>query len=1124
MRHVVNLLLGPDLGAGAAEAYSHVLRQGSEQRRYVQVLAVRPAEGGMSVDAMEAAADGTFCSVLDDEFACRPAAPLTLATDDDLRRWAFDLYRRTITVDLPGDDASLLVNVFVPLGAPDLVDYTARLATTLAALPSQFTVDVIGLAPDVVGPAAQSTTVVQAIGQLTPLCHRFLLMENRNVQGVSLNLDAQQLAHIIAEYACLTCETYVALFSPNDEPQPVTTFGLSVLHFDRYYFLASMLRRAYIHILEREHVEQADVLLSTVQPVATARLSGHTRVFTSFFEREVKPRVKQRVPSDEILRDVAPLLKKEIEELADYFTDYFSSDKLSLPEKEAVLSCLLGLDDDRIHDYALQEKCLLLDDCVSDALQVFIDENNHYVHHQLDREGNDMHDADGSPLWVSGPIQVCARVDDGQVYNPLDEIKQLRSAMRDAQTYIRTKEDEMKRITQAQTETRESQKRLVDGGFTFDGTTFRLLHDVEERPLADTYEPTPTEVRAVDLRRGFLPIEQQGALGACSAFALTSIFEYMLKACGTTLDLSALFVYHNVCEKDDEGHAKDDGSSFFDVIQSLETDGVCAETLCPYDIDAFPTLTLTDEARADARQHLVLKAKNVPLTHEALTSALSEGYPVAVCLRLFDGFTDNDNGFVYRPTDEQLKADDKGRHAVVLCGYSEEDKIYIVRNSWGEHFGDKGYCYIPFSYIEDKELASNAVIITEVSAGAKFRPELSRRVDFDAMDDTIRYSVLRILVDEQKHLLALEEQQYQRLRHEYMLLMGVLGTPQLRRQLREKAADRIEGQKRDFERRIDYEKEQRPKQLAQMKRDAWKWKLSWGVTLVLGTALLLIIIYSYDWKELTHSWETYVTAGLVVGLVAIVWLGISWWRSRVRRLDLGIRSRIDTYTDAAHRLGQQLDALTLRMQVAGMVLDEYNTLNQRLHSQHKVMRSYVANLAQWLTEEKRALHDSHIASRMPFVEIFTDDDLERYARERIPAMTADIHLYTFLADYHLTEAAITDFKRTAIKGVLLDVLRGEADRFSMVERLMRPDADCPLSSLAARSQCFAQARRLRPSSPTSMSLLIATATDDELRNFQAFYPRQFTSAPTLHTIASKDKAVVLQTEGHTPDELALNKE
>ena len=38
---------------------------------------------------------------------------------------------------------------------------------------------------------------------------------------------------------------------------------------------------------------------------------------------------------------------------------------------------------------------------------------------------------------------------------------------------------------------------------------------------------------------------------------------------------------------------------------------------------------------------------------------------------------------------------------MVIVGYDDETRFYRVRNSWGRSFGDKGYCYIPYSYFED---------------------------------------------------------------------------------------------------------------------------------------------------------------------------------------------------------------------------------------------------------------------------------------------------------------------------------------------------------------------------------------------------------------------------------------
>ena len=40
-----------------------------------------------------------------------------------------------------------------------------------------------------------------------------------------------------------------------------------------------------------------------------------------------------------------------------------------------------------------------------------------------------------------------------------------------------------------------------------------------------------------------------------------------------------------------------------------------------------------------------------------------------------------------------------GWHAMLCVGYSDPDKVFIVRNSWGTDWADNGYCYIPYDYV-----------------------------------------------------------------------------------------------------------------------------------------------------------------------------------------------------------------------------------------------------------------------------------------------------------------------------------------------------------------------------------------------------------------------------------------
>ena len=41
-----------------------------------------------------------------------------------------------------------------------------------------------------------------------------------------------------------------------------------------------------------------------------------------------------------------------------------------------------------------------------------------------------------------------------------------------------------------------------------------------------------------------------------------------------------------------------------------------------------------------------------------------------------------------------------GGHAVVFTGYDDVKKLLQFQNSWGESWGDNGYGYLPYAYVD----------------------------------------------------------------------------------------------------------------------------------------------------------------------------------------------------------------------------------------------------------------------------------------------------------------------------------------------------------------------------------------------------------------------------------------
>jgi C1A family cysteine protease len=42
-----------------------------------------------------------------------------------------------------------------------------------------------------------------------------------------------------------------------------------------------------------------------------------------------------------------------------------------------------------------------------------------------------------------------------------------------------------------------------------------------------------------------------------------------------------------------------------------------------------------------------------------------------------------------------------GGHAICFVGYDSKKKLIKFKNSWGTNWGDNGYGYLPYNYIND---------------------------------------------------------------------------------------------------------------------------------------------------------------------------------------------------------------------------------------------------------------------------------------------------------------------------------------------------------------------------------------------------------------------------------------
>eukprot|EP00913_Durusdinium_trenchii_P022683 g21303.t1 len=172
---------------------------------------------------------------------------------------------------------------------------------------------------------------------------------------------------------------------------------------------------------------------------------------------------------------------------------------------------------------------------------------------------------------------------------------------------------------------------------------------------------TSLEKLLVDLRplNGGFVIFNQGHLGSCTANALAAAYHFTLHKQNVENDAqfkdftpSRLFIYYN--ERYVEGSVdKDAGAMIRDGIKVMEKMGVCPETVWKYDDGPDFFKKQPEKLRTQAAK---------------------------------------DGTMVMPQKDDQVR----GGHAVTAVGYDDMKKVFIVRNSWGEGWGDKGYFYMPY--------------------------------------------------------------------------------------------------------------------------------------------------------------------------------------------------------------------------------------------------------------------------------------------------------------------------------------------------------------------------------------------------------------------------------------------
>lgn len=207
--------------------------------------------------------------------------------------------------------------------------------------------------------------------------------------------------------------------------------------------------------------------------------------------------------------------------------------------------------------------------------------------------------------------------------------------------------------------------------------------------VASTTAPT-----FVDLSEFKGPVRDQGNEGNTVGFAVAAAMEGLwTRKTGEKIILSPRYLYNSA--KAAQNWKGDTGAFIKDAIQVASTKGAVLESVWQYkpgEFDSEPPVSL------DNSEHYRAKVVREIKTLAEIKIALQSGLPVVGGITMFQSSIIKDtNGVIPDPG-----ANDSimGGHAICVVGYDDARKLLKFKNSWGISWGEAGYGYISYSYVE----------------------------------------------------------------------------------------------------------------------------------------------------------------------------------------------------------------------------------------------------------------------------------------------------------------------------------------------------------------------------------------------------------------------------------------
>ncbi|MGB8275952.1 MAG: C1 family peptidase [Alphaproteobacteria bacterium] len=193
----------------------------------------------------------------------------------------------------------------------------------------------------------------------------------------------------------------------------------------------------------------------------------------------------------------------------------------------------------------------------------------------------------------------------------------------------------------------------------------------------------------IDLRSIFGPIRDQGQRPTCLAFAASDAHAALR---GAWVPLSCEYVFFRAQER--ANRRPTEGVTLPSILDVLRYDGQPKELGWPY-LTEMPADLSRWQPPSGIAPRFRRASETKHDTVDEIIEELEQARPVVVLMRLSTSFDWAGRAGVVDPDAGEMP-DPFRRHAVVAVGHGELNgqRAVLIRNSWGDGWGDGGYAWL----------------------------------------------------------------------------------------------------------------------------------------------------------------------------------------------------------------------------------------------------------------------------------------------------------------------------------------------------------------------------------------------------------------------------------------------